>query len=619
MCGIVGIYSYKKPVVREEAYIKKCLQTMRRRGPDASGTWHNKQNYIAGFVRLSIRDLSEQGNQPMLSACGNYCISFNGEIYNSDRFKSLLSNKGIVFKSTSDTEVLLYGLIHLGIEKVLEEYDGIFAFAFYNRLKDELILARDRVGVKPLYIGFDSNDGLIYSSQYDHVINYNSIRDQGLNYGAIGSYLQLGYMADNMGVVKNTLMFPHGHYAIINRLGFQLKRYFSVTTRLNLLSENINEDVFEQATSSQLVSDVPVASYLSGGVDSGLISVWSNKHQHVKAFTIGTDDEFTNEHEAAASFAKSAQIEQCIYDIKEDDFLDVINDYFHSHTEPFADFSSIPSLLLSRLVGSSYKVILSGDGPDELFWGYDRNIKYMKSACRYFHAKWKLSGELFYAKLSGNKTVINRRMIASKDFYTYYYQSLFTFGSLLLPSLYREKCEEAFFVEEIRKTYTDLNPADHYMYIMRDMEMNINLQRILLKVDRSGMYNSVEVRVPYLSNNVIEVALREKWTNHICEKQGKYFLKKTLAAKAGKDYAFKPKKGFLMPMQKWLRQSIKDDVREKILNMPPELNLAFRHKELKKLLHNHIDEGKDYSGIIWAIYALVNWYQLHRINKNLFP
>jgi asparagine synthase (glutamine-hydrolysing) len=386
---------------------------------------------------------------------------------------------------------------------------------------------------------------------------------------------------------------------------------------LNQLSENISEDIFECATQSQLVSDVPVASYLSSGIDSGLISMWANKHQHVKAFTIGTDDEYTNEHDAAVSFAKSSHIDQCIYDIKENDFLKLINDYFKSHSEPFADFSSVPSLLLSKLVAPSYKVILSGDGPDELFWGYDRNIKYMQSSNKYFNSKWKLSGELAFAKLSGNKTVVNRRMVASKDYYSYYYSSLFTYGSVLIPSLFKEKCAEAFFAEEIKKAYDSHNPADCYMYIMRDMEMNINLQRILLKVDRSGMYNSVEVRVPYLSNNIIDAALHEKWTNHICGKHGKYFLKKILAARAGKDYAFKPKKGFLMPMQKWLRQSIKDDVREKILNMPSELDCVFKHKALEKLLHKHINEGKDYSGIIWAIYSLVNWHHLHRNNKNL--
>ena len=139
MCGIVGIYNYKRPVTDQRTYISRCMENMRHRGPDACGTWHNNENYLAGFVRLSIRDLSEQGNQPMLSSCGNYCINFNGEIYNPDKFRSSLSSKGVIFRSTSDTEILLYGLIHFGIEKVLEEYDGIFAFAFgvnfYLRLK----------------------------------------------------------------------------------------------------------------------------------------------------------------------------------------------------------------------------------------------------------------------------------------------------------------------------------------------------------------------------------------------------------------------------------------------------------------------------------------------------
>jgi asparagine synthase (glutamine-hydrolysing) len=149
--------------------------------------------------------------------------------------------------------------------------------------------------------------------------------------------------------------------------------------------------------------------------------------------------------------------------------------------------------------------------------------------------------------------------------------------------------------------------------------MNINLQRILLKVDRSGMYNSIEVRVPYLSNKVIDAALRQCWTNHIHNGNGKFFLKQVLSKKIDHQYAFKSKKGFLVPMRNWLRESIKHDVYEKILNMPAELRVAFNQKNLQKLLDRHIVEQRDYSGIIWAVYALVNWHHYHRNAKALVP
>ena len=153
---------------------------MHHRGPDSSGIWTNNENYTAGFVRLSIRDLSENGAQPMLSDCGNYCLSFNGELYNTDKYKPKLAQLGVQFKSTTDTEVLLYALIKWGVKEVLEWLDGIFAFAFYDKRKNKLILARDRSGIKPLYIG-KSNQGIVYSSQYNHIIHHAYVKDNALS------------------------------------------------------------------------------------------------------------------------------------------------------------------------------------------------------------------------------------------------------------------------------------------------------------------------------------------------------------------------------------------------------------------------------------------------------
>ena len=617
MCGIIGIYSYKKNIASEEAYIKRCLKTMRHRGPDSDGVWHNNANYITGFVRLAIRDLSEHGNQPMLSACGNYCITFNGEIYNAEKFRRPLINKGVQFISTSDTEILLYSIIHFGIKEVLANFDGIFAFLFFDKQKNELLAVRDRIGVKPLYAGFDNNDGVIFSSQYDHIINYNSIKDQPLDEAAIGAYLQLGYVPDNSGTVKNTLLIPHGHYAIVNSKGYTLEKYFSFISAEKKNKQPLSETIFSNAVISQLVSDVPVGTYLSGGVDSSLITSWVNKKHSVEAFTIGTDDAFTNESEMAEAFVQKHNIKHHLQQITENDLFALIKDNFISHSEPFADFSSIPSLLLSKIAGTSYKVILSGDGPDELFWGYDRNLKYQQAAKKFFSSSVLQYGELAYSKLTGKKTLVDKRMLKSEDFFEFYYQSLFLFGSYVVPGIYKPGCRNAFFLNEVRNAYEERNTEEEFMYIMRDMEMNINLQRILLKVDRAGMYNSVEVRVPYLSNDVMDLAMQHEWKQFIQHGKGKYFLKQLLAEKMNSGFAFKQKKGFLTPMHAWLRQSLQKDVSEQLMNMPHELQVLFSNKELKKVLDIHMVQEKDLSNIIWAVYALINWYKVHRRNNSL--
>jgi len=617
MCGIIGIYSYKKNITSEEAYIKRCLKTMRHRGPDSDGVWNNNENYISGFVRLAIRDLSEHGNQSMLSADGNYCITFNGEIYNAEKFRQPLINKGVQFASTSDTEILLYSIIHFGIKEVLANFDGIFAFLFFDKQRNELVAARDRVGIKPLYAGFDNNDGIIFSSQYDHIINYNSIKGQPLDEAAIGAYLQLGYVPDNSAAVRNTLMIPHGHYATVNSNGYKLERYFSFISSAGKDHNPVSEDIFSNAVISQLVSDVPVGTYLSGGVDSSLVTYWANKEHSVEAFTIGTDDAFTNEGEMAQAFAQQNNIKHHLRQITENDLFALIKDNFLSHSEPFADFSSIPSLLLSKIAGASYKVILSGDGPDELFWGYDRNIKYQRAAKKFFSAPIMQFSELAYSKITGRKTLIDKRMLKSEDFFEFYYQSLFLYGSSVVPDIYKPDCANAFFLNEIRNAYDERSEEKEYMYIMRDMEMNINLQRILLKADRAGMYNSVEVRVPYLSNDILNLAIQHDWHPYIQHGKGKYFLKQLLAQKMDHAFAFKQKKGFLTPMHAWLRQSLQKDVIEQLMHMPPELQTLFNRKELKKVLDIHMIQGKDLSNIIWAVYALVNWYKVHRKNNLL--
>ncbi len=293
----------------------------------------------------------------------------------------------------------------------------------------------------------------------------------------------------------------------------------------------------------------------------------------------------------------------------------LITDNIKAYSEPFSDFSSIPSLMLSRFASQSVKVILSGDGPDEMFWGYERNVKFLNVGKKFFTPGWQLFFEVAGSKLTGKKSLVSRRMLKTKDFFSFYYQSLFLYGSRMVPAIYKPECKNAFALNLIREQYADKDPSEYYMHIVRDLEMNIHLQRILLKVDRASMYHSLEVRVPFLSNKVVEAAFSSGHQQHIENGSGKYFLKNVLSGKLNADYAFKPKKGFSVPMAKWLRESIRMDVEEKIWNMPVELKIAFNQKQLEKLLFRHMETKEDFSGIIWALYSLVNWYEHHRKNS----
>lgn len=615
MCGIVGIYSFKKNIAEKQDYINWCLKDMNYRGPDSLDIWHNDKNYITGFVRLAIQDTSPMGNQPMLSACGNYCLTFNGEIYNAKKYKILLQKKGIVFKSSGDTEVLLYALIHFGLDMVLNEFDGMYAFAFYNNLNNELIIARDRLGIKPLYIGFNKNEDIIYSSQYNHIINYESIADEPVDFSVIGSYLQLGYMSAGLGIINNTQLLPHGHYCTVNSDGCVIKKYFAIQ---HSGSRSFTSDAWEKsianAVKSQLITDVPIGTFLSGGTDSSLITILANKQEKIVSFTSGTNDVENDEKKEAKWLADKFYIANFSSDITGKEILQSVNDNTKAYSEPFADFSSLPTLSISKYASKQVKVVLSGDGPDELFWGYDRTSQKMLRDAKNFQRPWLLNlADYFLSKFFITPKFISKRMLFSKTFPDYYYRSLFLVGSdIWATKILKAKPATAYFKSHIDQTHQHSKTDESTMNMIWDFEMNIHLQRILLKMDRASMYNSLEVRVPYLSNEILSMASQTIWSDCMAGSKGKLNLKKVLEKYTGEEFVNKKKRGFLVPMRAWMRNELKQEVTETIMNMPAALAVGFNKDQLAKMIKLHVEGKADYCGIIWAVYSLINWYNHHR-------
>jgi asparagine synthase (glutamine-hydrolysing) len=613
VCGIVGVFNYRNNVEEQRPFIDWSLKSMHHRGPDSNGVWSNNENYIAGFVRLSIRDLSENGNQPMISSCGRYALSFNGELYNTSTFKKRLQKEGYTFKSTTDTEVLLYGLIHWGQDYVLKQFDGLFAFAFFDVNKNSLVLARDRSGIKPLYVG-SSIKGLVYSSQYDHIINHPYINANALDTGAVGAYLSLGYVPENAGIVDSTFLLPHGYYLQVNSSGYSRKRFFNYSLQKQQASSKSLEQVLEESVKAQLVSDVPVGTFMSGGVDSPLVSYFANKHSRIKSFTIGVDDAAIDESRAAADYADIFRTEHLCKHITEKDLLETIRDNTRAFSEPFADYSSIPTLLLSKFARQKVTVALSGDGGDELFWGYPRNVRMLKEGMAFRNSKLVRLLNFGTEKVTGGKRITRRRHFQVKDFPAYYYRSLFVTGAEeWLADLYQKDPEDAFFLKEIYKEHgiLDVN-KNQVMNILRKLEFDLHLQRILIKVDRASMYHSLEVRVPILSNEMIDYSMSLNYTDCIKECKGKYNLKQLLIRKSDEQLVMKPKKGFVIPIGSWLRNELRSDVEDKLMNMPAELQPLFNRKELAKILTLHMNKSEDLGWLLWSLYSLINWHQEHR-------
>lgn len=613
MCGIVGVFNYRNNIEIQKPFINWALKSMHHRGPDANGVWTNHKSYIAGFVRLSILDLSTNGNQPMVSQCGSYVISFNGEIYNTNKYRSVLQQKGISFRSTTDTEVLLYALIQWGEAYVLENFDGIFAFAFFDVRKNKLILARDRTGIKPLYIGH-ATQGLVYSSQYDHIINHAYIKDNALNEGAVGAYLSLGYVPENAGIVQSTFLLPHGYYLHVDSSGFTRRRFFNYPLRQRTGNNTSLEEVLEESVKAQLVSDVPVGTFMSGGVDSPLVSYFAQKQQPIQSFTIGVNDTAIDESAAAQQYAQIFNTEHYCQHITENDLLQTINDNTRAFSEPFADFSSIPTLVLSKFARQKVTVALSGDGGDELFWGYPRNIRMLQEGMLFKHNRLIRLLTFGKEKITTAKRIARRRHLQVGNFPAYYYRSLFITGAeYWLPRLFEEKVEEAFFLKELYSEGGALDVNElQLMNILRKLEVDLHLQRILLKVDRSSMYHSLEVRVPILSNSMIDYSATLNYKDCTKDGHGKYNLKKLLIQKTSESLVLQPKKGFVIPIGTWLRKELRKDVEEKVMNMPAELQPLFNKTELSTVVKKHMQGSVDLGWLLWSLYSLVNWHTQHR-------
>ncbi len=616
MCGIVGMYSFKSNNLQPE-YFNWCLSTMQRRGPDASASWSNHKNYITVFARLAIRDTSSNGDQPMLSHCGNYCISFNGEIYNTELIFTLLKPYLSSFRSSSDTELLLYALIHLGANKTLEVLDGMFAFAFYDVQNNRLLLARDQLGIKPLYIG-ESNEGVVYSSQYDHIINHSFFRDQPFDETVIASCLQLGYMPENDGVIKYTKLFPHGHYMIVEDGKAALHQYYSYAKKSEDRSTGNIDNILGASVNRQLVSDVPVGTFMSGGTDSTLVSYFANSYKHFKAFTIGVKDSVMDESESAKTFAEKFGIDHYCKYISSQDMLQLLNDNAKAFTEPFADYSSLPTLLLSKFAKEQVTVALSGDGADELFWGYPRNLKALSLMPSYKNNLWERRLKILLAKIKDPSTIYLARHWNNKNFLEYYYSSLAVTGAPhWLPQVFEVKPKPSFFfTEAVNKTDQKNASVEELMNCIRKMEADIHLQRILLKVDRASMHHSLEVRVPFLSKAMLQYSLSCTYSDCINGAEGKINVKQSLMNKAGESMVLKPKKGFTIPMDDWLRKEIKNEATEKIMDMPRHLALMFNRGKLQHLLQTHMDGTRQNGWFIWAVYSLVQWDAHHRNKYN---
>lgn len=603
MCGIAGLCNWGDSWQRN---IERMNERMYHRGPDASGIWASEDHSIAlGHRRLSIVDLTPSGAQPMESHNGRYVIAYNGEIYNyrTIRDRLLAEHKAAAFRGTSDTEVLLEAVSSYGLEETLRMAKGMFAIAVYDKEDRVLFLARDRVGEKPLYYGFVRGERFVFSSDLNAIAALDGF-DNPINTGVLSQYFRYGYIPAPYSVYENIYKLEGGKYLEIkypfNK--YAIKTYWSMretavygqshlfTGSETEAAEEL-ERLLKESIRGQMVADVPVGAFLSAGIDSSTVVslMQSLSERRVRSFTIGMWDEQFNEADIAGEIAAHLGTEHTELYITEEDARSVIPHLAEMFGEPFADSSQIPTYLVSRMTREHVTVSLSGDGGDELFCGYNTYSsidRIWNKTRRIPYAIRKPASALLGAVGAGNHSALATRagLLGACGIEDMYLRSEIGEGLELVrrnrvDGKTRVRTDITADIKTVIKTdiKADIKTgkeadilADRCLTIMdtypagllQEPQHNLMLMDLLMyhpddilnKVDRTAMAVSLETRVPMLDKDVVEFA----WTLPLSyrKKDGvtKKILRDILYQYVPRELMERPKKGFSIPLHKWLKE-----------------------------------------------------------------
>jgi len=620
MCGILGqiAFSNRGCTVQVEEIAPRLIGLMARRGPDDEGLWSDGQHCVFAFRRLAILDLSDNAHQPMLTQDGRYALVYNGEVYNFRELRRELEQEGARFRSTGDTEVVLYALAHWG-NRALARFNGMFALGFYDSAEKRLLLARDHAGIKPLYYMLTPR-GLVFASQYDQILAHGWSHKLRVSSAALALYPRLGYIPAPYALLEDTHMLEPGSWLeASSESHVRHGRFFefSVCPEPNLHGEEAFEAVDSAITAAvrrHMVSDVPLGTFLSGGVDSPLVAAKMRAVSNgtVLAFTIGTNGDRHDESAAAMAYAREIGVEQIVEHATPDTALQMLDDVVAACGEPFADYSIFPTMLVSRLARRRVKVMLSGDGGDELFWGYfGRFASVLEKVDGFAHspspqsARWDLQKLLKVS--TGHQDL--RWPGSLGDIYRlkHTHQSE-GWLKCILPDLPDWPADFSLF------TYTGVG-LDQTAQWLRWNEFVGYLTMILLKVDRASMHHSLEVRVPLLDKDVVEVATRVDWRSclDVKRKIGKLPLRHSLARHVR--HQTLTKRGFTVPMDAWLRGPLRPVFEEVMLGRDDILGLPLNKAAARAMFERHISEQANYDWMLWMLLSLALWEDRHHTGK----
>lgn len=637
MCGITGIYSCGEVV--NPTVLSAMTNALSHRGPDDSGTYVSQNGEVGlGHTRLSIIDLSERGRQPMASDDRKIQVSYNGEIYNYREIREELLSKGHVFRTDCDTEVLVRSYEEWGIE-CLHKFVGMFAIAIWDGRKDRLYLARDRVGIKPLYY-YRENELFLFASELKAMMKHPGFSKR-ISADGLALFLRYDYIRSPHTIYENTFKLEPGCYVCLESGRMKKHRYWDITESYNAKPCDIGEedacDMFEEIMADslkyRLVSDVPVGLFLSGGIDSSLIATLLSKNVSTpfKTFTIGFEEKKYNEAEWAKKLAGHLGTEHIEAYVSEDEAVKTVFDLPSIYDEPFGDTSSIPTCVLSRLASEHVKVVMSGDGGDELFCGYNHYVKCLRYASLVgrlpmtvheklkvalenfdigkFEAVGKTFGFSFFRKLAKvcerpRNTVLG---IVNKDMAEMYRRRRGRWAPEDMPEFFgrtlgvhQEAFDEDFAAVECGNLLSQMLYADFRVWLPDD---------ILTKVDRASMSVGLEAREPLLDHRLVSFASRIPLGLKYGNGETKYLMKKVLSRHIPEKLYRRPKRGFGSPISRWMRGRLKPLVREYLGADAIRRSEVFDLDEVSRWVNRFYEHSSIGPGRIWNLLMFQMWHE----------
>lgn len=618
MCGIIGILAKNKTGESSFDRIQLAMDAMQHRGPDHQDC-KIYSNIALGHVRLSIIDVEERSNQPFVDPTGAYTLIFNGEIYNFKELREDLLSKGVSFVTESDTEVLLHLLIKYR-EKALSKLNGFFSFVFYDSLRDEVLFARDRMGIKPLIL-YEDGDKFILCSELNTLFHFDI--DKSMDTDALNHYLGLTYIPASHTILEKAYKIMPVQYGVISDKSLTLKSYSQVQrnpyAKMNYEDSKIElERLLSESVERRLITDVPLGCFLSGGVDSSVIATLAARMKgDLDTFSIGFDHEYFDESGHARKVAKKIGSKHHEFILTKKDFNDEFENFLNAIDEPFADSSAFATYLLAKETGKDVKVALSGDGADELFAGYNKHKALLRSEDLTGKNKIFVQGAAsILGRFSNNRSSkwgqINRKVqkmnsglkldLEARYWLWCHFVSIEDVIDVLRPEHFRDINWKGYMIQDV----SDSLIADQHFVLSNDM---------LKKVDLMSMAHSLEVRTPFLDPGVVDFANSLPLIYKLDKKNTKRILKDTFRKDLPEEIIDRPKRGFEIPLQEWLSEKISDLLNSEIFSESfIEEQGVFNYEGIRILLKKV--ENKNFGDkiyLVWSLLIFQNWWKKYML------